>query len=623
MLQRADSMCGRRLAREFEGGVRSHDPVHRSRMRDAFLARSPRRPRRAPVATGRRLRRPRPRARARGARGARASRRSGTSHVFGDRPAIWDDAEVDEPTVRRRLRVGGWVDLTLRTDDGGHELRQFSLWSGRVPDEDPLELAALRVAFLRLTPWLDGAPLRLAWVDLVRGLVRERTVEPDERHRITEWFESRAWRWSTNGSRIRPPSRGTTAAAAASSPRAPSTATARTTAAGATCSRASCTSRRPASTPGVGAPANGATATCSASRPATAILVAVHGQQMHDVLRFVHEQGSCLDAAHVDDVLLAHGFDDNDRMRGELARHTERCPSPADALAHEMTRARFSHHPTTPFMATARLDALWVHDGLLDARDYKTGQVWSDRVADDAQARLQAWVLAPLAEAHGLQLRVAFEHLNADVVDDPEAFLPDADDLLAIESELRAEVTEIRNEVAVRGRRRPGRLPPLQLPFDLPRLRGRGRADLAGGRSGGRRMSASRGRMFWWGTTRRCPRCGSGHLFRRYFTMVDDCPRCGLHFEREQGTGRARWRSTSGSPPRCSSCVRRRARADGARHPGGAVARHPRPADDPGPDARVPVLEDDLGRGRPRVPPAPRPERSARRADRRGTTRRG
>ena len=49
-------------------------------------------------------------------------------------------------------------------------------------------------------------------------------------------------------------------------------------------------------------------------------------------------------------------------------------------------------------MATARIDALWVHDGLLDARDYKTGQVWSDRVADDKQARLQAWVLAPLAE---------------------------------------------------------------------------------------------------------------------------------------------------------------------------------------------------------------------------------
>jgi uncharacterized protein (DUF983 family) len=41
--------------------------------------------------------------------------------------------------------------------------------------------------------------------------------------------------------------------------------------------------------------------------------------------------------------------------------------------------------------------------------------------------------------------------------------------------------------------------------------------------------------IFWRGITRRCPRCGSGGLFRRYFTMVDDCPRCGLHFEREAG----------------------------------------------------------------------------------------
>jgi uncharacterized protein (DUF983 family) len=46
---------------------------------------------------------------------------------------------------------------------------------------------------------------------------------------------------------------------------------------------------------------------------------------------------------------------------------------------------------------------------------------------------------------------------------------------------------------------------------------------------------ASRTRTLWWGFTRRCPRCGSGHLFRRYFNIVPDCPRCGLHFEREAG----------------------------------------------------------------------------------------
>jgi uncharacterized protein (DUF983 family) len=45
----------------------------------------------------------------------------------------------------------------------------------------------------------------------------------------------------------------------------------------------------------------------------------------------------------------------------------------------------------------------------------------------------------------------------------------------------------------------------------------------------------SRAKTLWWGFTRRCPRCGSGHLFRHYLTMVPDCPRCGLHFEREPG----------------------------------------------------------------------------------------
>ena len=33
----------------------------------------------------------------------------------------------------------------------------------------------------------------------------------------------------------------------------------------------------------------------------------------------------------------------------------------------------------------------------------------------------------------------------------------------------------------------------------------------------------------------RCPRCGRGDLFSRWFTMVDRCPRCGLPFERGEG----------------------------------------------------------------------------------------
>ena len=33
----------------------------------------------------------------------------------------------------------------------------------------------------------------------------------------------------------------------------------------------------------------------------------------------------------------------------------------------------------------------------------------------------------------------------------------------------------------------------------------------------------------------RCPRCGSGRLFKGWFRMVAHCPRCNYKFEREEG----------------------------------------------------------------------------------------
>jgi PD-(D/E)XK nuclease superfamily len=449
LLQRAESMCARRLAREYEAGARSHEPVHRSRMREVLVARlrDLHAELRAPEAAdftglGAELE---PEEQA-----VLAQAAHWYVQVFGDRPAVWEDAQVDEPTLRRGLRVGGWVDLTVRTADGGHELRQLSLWGGRVPHADPLELPALRVAFLRLTPWLDGAPLRVAWVDLVRGLARERVVEPAERPGVTRWFEAQV---EVVRRRIDSP----------------------TATLGADCGGcgfvAACPEHRKGAhygrrrdlLPGIlhVTPTNlDAWRRCprewrnrylfeipaSDTDPGP-----VHGQQMHDVLRLVHEHGSCRDPAHVADVLEGHGFETNDRMRDELGRHADRCPAPAETLGHEITRARFSHHPTTPFMATARFDALWVHDGVLDARDYKTGQVWSDRVADDAQARLQAWVLAPLAEQLGLRVRIVFEHLAAEVLEDPEPFEPDAEDLASIAEELRHQVESIRAQTTFAG----------------------------------------------------------------------------------------------------------------------------------------------------------------------------
>ena len=42
-------------------------------------------------------------------------------------------------------------------------------------------------------------------------------------------------------------------------------------------------------------------------------------------------------------------------------------------------------------------------------------------------------------------------------------------------------------------------------------------------------------RMIGRALVRRCPRCGESKIFRRWFTMVPHCPRCGLLFEREEG----------------------------------------------------------------------------------------
>jgi uncharacterized protein (DUF983 family) len=43
------------------------------------------------------------------------------------------------------------------------------------------------------------------------------------------------------------------------------------------------------------------------------------------------------------------------------------------------------------------------------------------------------------------------------------------------------------------------------------------------------------GRLLRRGLARRCPLCGSGGLFRRWFTIVDRCPRCGFRLERVEG----------------------------------------------------------------------------------------
>jgi PD-(D/E)XK nuclease superfamily len=166
------------------------------------------------------------------------------------------------------------------------------------------------------------------------------------------------------------------------------------------------------------------------------------GQLVHDVLERMHTTGSCNDRAHVD-MVLADAQADTAQMRAFIDRHARRCPSGVDGAAHEVDRARFHKEPVPMFLATARIDVVWIHDGVLDVRDYKTGALRYERLADDPRARVQAWVLARDAARTGLRLQLRYEHLQPEIDDDPEPWEPADDDLAAINDELRNAVAEM------------------------------------------------------------------------------------------------------------------------------------------------------------------------------------
>jgi hypothetical protein len=175
------------------------------------------------------------------------------------------------------------------------------------------------------------------------------------------------------------------------------------------------------------------------------------GLIVHDMLWKIHMTGSCHDALHVADVLAAHAVD-TASVRDMIGRHTKRCPSLAtDRDVHEHDFARFHRMPVPMFMATARFDALWIHDGVLDARDYKTGGRFADRVADIPAAHVQAWVLGAVAQRKGLRLRLRYEYLQAEIDEDPDPWELDDDELATVEEELRAAVERMWQQDEWRG----------------------------------------------------------------------------------------------------------------------------------------------------------------------------
>lgn len=178
---------------------------------------------------------------------------------------------------------------------------------------------------------------------------------------------------------------------------------------------------------------------------------AAEGLKVHALLRYVHHHGSCHDRPWLSEVVDSYGGTDSERLRGFIERHARKCPQGATALGHELELARFHREPMPMFMAAARIDAVWEYDGVLDARDYKTGGPNIERVGDDLAARVQAFLLAPLAAERGLRLRLRYELLSPEADEDPDVFEPDAEQLAAIEEELRATVGDIRAERHFRG----------------------------------------------------------------------------------------------------------------------------------------------------------------------------
>src|SRR5205807_301314 len=96
------------------------------------------------------------------------------------------------------------------------------------------------------------------------------------------------------------------------------------------------------------------------------------GHLVHAVLQELHTTGTCHDGAYVSSVLEAAQAD-TDQMRAFVERHARRCPAEVERAAHEVDRARFHKEPVPMFLASARIDVVWIHDGVLDVRDYKTG----------------------------------------------------------------------------------------------------------------------------------------------------------------------------------------------------------------------------------------------------------
>jgi len=455
LLRDASEICPRRIALDFTGEKGSRDPLGRARLRDPFLNAV----RTAHIRTGvfdsTALVAP---------AGLEPEEQSVFVHaarwyevLYADRKVTNYFHDCDAPTMRKGIRVGGWVDLTFINDDGLKEYRTFDLWGSRGPRDNPVEIPSVWLALLRLRPWICGETatgdeanrgrIRVSWADLITGRCCERIVDMNlETPELVDRFDTALHQVETraNPNEVDP---------------------------GIGCGQCHHLGHCPAhpgaitlsSTykdikPGIFRITPTSLETWIRCRRAwrNKNLLTIpasnddqssdHGIMVHAVLRFIHENGSCSDATFVEEVIESHGG--SDRLRDEVFRHAQRCPVTAETLGHEIDFARYSAGKPVnhSFLAAARFDAIWIHDGILDARDYKTGSKQTLRVADDPRAWVQAWILGVIAQSRGLKLQLRYEHLAAEIDDDPDPWELDEEELQATEDRIRAEIINMREE---------------------------------------------------------------------------------------------------------------------------------------------------------------------------------
>lgn len=175
------------------------------------------------------------------------------------------------------------------------------------------------------------------------------------------------------------------------------------------------------------------------------------GVLTHRVLQELHARGVCRDPARRAQLIGELAGSHEALVGSFVERHAVKCPQDVDPGRHEVELARPALRPPPRFVVTGKIDAIWIHDGLLDACDYKTGGCNLSSVTEDLAARVQAFLLAPHARKRSLRLRIRYEYLAPEIEEDPEPFYPDDDDLESIRHELTLIAHEILDESVFAG----------------------------------------------------------------------------------------------------------------------------------------------------------------------------